>query len=314
MRTDFFQPTINGWGSWGKIFCSIPAFSPLIHKIFQKEGLECGKIQNLTPGTNAVFRCGNYVVKIYVPKESGIDGSIDFQMEKTLLQYVTQLGIVAPKLISTGEWIDRYRFLYLIMEYVEGWEAGGYLSHSSQKEKVEAVRQLKELFSILHRPAREISSLPVVDLKRRAIENFRLEKLNGQLAKDIRERISHISLEEAVLVHGDITGENVIVNPHGKLILIDFADAHLAPPCYELPPLLFELFQFDRELVTEWIGDGDRELFFDSLLDGLALHDFGADIILSFLERKRIPSDCINSLGDFRKILKKILNENKHLN
>ncbi len=35
----------------------------------------------LTPGTNGVFRCGDLVLKIFFPKESGLDPAVDFHRE-----------------------------------------------------------------------------------------------------------------------------------------------------------------------------------------------------------------------------------------
>lgn len=48
-------------------------FTPLVRKIFLREGLEFTCLENLTPGTNAAFRTGNYVVKIFAPRESGME-------------------------------------------------------------------------------------------------------------------------------------------------------------------------------------------------------------------------------------------------
>jgi hypothetical protein len=72
---------INNWQEWGEIFQSIPAFTPLVEYILRKENLPSVKIENLTPGTNAVFKVGDYVVKIFAPAESGIDQTLDLQTE-----------------------------------------------------------------------------------------------------------------------------------------------------------------------------------------------------------------------------------------
>jgi hypothetical protein len=62
-----FTEQINSWDDWGKLFQSIPAFTPLVERIFHKENLPLANIENLHPGTNAVFRVGEYVIKIFAP-------------------------------------------------------------------------------------------------------------------------------------------------------------------------------------------------------------------------------------------------------
>ena len=77
MHTTYFTETIQNWQDWAAVFQSISAFEPLIRAILQKEKLPLGKVTQLTPGTNAVFRVEQLVIKIYAPKESGMDQTSD---------------------------------------------------------------------------------------------------------------------------------------------------------------------------------------------------------------------------------------------
>ena len=81
-----------------------------------------------------------------------------------------------------------------------------------------------------------------------------------------------------MLVHGDLTGENVLVSSQGAPVLLDWADACLAPSWYELPPLVFGPLGADPALLAPWMDQG-LEPFLEQVLDGLALHDFGPDIL-----------------------------------
>ena len=65
-----FQNNIHNLSSWGQVFQSIEAWEPLINFILKKEKLPVSKIENLEPGSNAVFKSGSHVVKIFAPKES----------------------------------------------------------------------------------------------------------------------------------------------------------------------------------------------------------------------------------------------------
>jgi len=65
-----FTAEIGNWQEWGGIFQSITAFTPLVEHILKKENLPVAKIENLTPGTNAVFKVGGYVVKYTRPPKA----------------------------------------------------------------------------------------------------------------------------------------------------------------------------------------------------------------------------------------------------
>ena len=113
-------------------------------------------------------------------------------------------------------------------------------------------------------------------------------------------RLEGLELKGLVLTHGDLTGENLLVQEDGSLVMIDWADAHLAPAWYELGPLAFELFQGQGELLRLFAG-ADQEAFVERLLDCCCLHDFGADFLWNFWQRESAPE--LGSLGEVRKLL-----------
>ncbi|MCL1862257.1 MAG: hypothetical protein FWF78_01685 [Defluviitaleaceae bacterium] len=63
-----FTHDIKDWDDWFNVFQSGTAFAPLVEFIFQRHGLLFSPLRNLTPGTHAVFRVGEYVVKIFSPQ------------------------------------------------------------------------------------------------------------------------------------------------------------------------------------------------------------------------------------------------------
>ena len=64
-------------------------------------------------------------------------------------------------------------------------------------------------------------------------ENFKKERV-----KYIKEK----NYGKYVLVHGDINNENIMVDKNNDLILIDYADAILAPKIYEEVLIFFEFY------------------------------------------------------------------------
>lgn len=299
----YFNQVIDGWESWAKVFCSVDAFKELARSIFRKEGLSVKEdIRNLTPGTNAVFRADSYVIKIFVPRESGLDTEYDFKAELSVMEHIGKKGIAAPGIVTKGELKDKYLFRYIIMEYIEGKDAGDVLPDYNPAQKKEAVKQLKKLLKNLNQPA---DDLPIKrDLKMQTIYNSRLNGLNQKLIKDLEDCVNGQDLNSCVLVHGDITGENVLVQSNGEVRLIDFADCTLAPEYYELAPIIFELFKGDKEYVNEFIGEQNKEEFLNQLMNGLALHDFCGNLIKDYLTRLNIPYNQIKDLQELRQIIK----------
>ncbi len=179
----FFE-TIGNWGDWGRVFQSIPAFTPLVREIFRREGLPFAPLQNLTPGTNGVFRCGDLVVKVFFPQQSGLDPEPDFRNEAAVCGHLTKLGVPVPKLLAQGLVRDKYDFYYLITQYIPGQEAGDWLPAASPGEKEAFARQLKELLALVNQPAPGL--IPPVDLRRRGGENPRLAHVAPGLAEELR--------------------------------------------------------------------------------------------------------------------------------
>ena len=119
-----FTDTIENWQDWGRLFQSIPAFTPLAEEICRREGLPWQDLSPLTPGTNGVFRCGDLVLKIFFPKESGLDPKADFSTELAASRQAMEWGIPLPRVIAQGMISDKYDFYYLVTEYSPGKEAG----------------------------------------------------------------------------------------------------------------------------------------------------------------------------------------------
>lgn len=298
-----FRERIENWKDWGRVYQSIPAFSDLAREIYRRENLSFTPLQNLTPGTNAVFRVGNTVAKVFFPKESGLDPAPDFHNEAAVCGRLTETGIPTPRLLAQGILHDTYDFFYLITEYAEGREAGDWLSEASPEQKRSFVRQLKDILCKLNCPAKGL--IPSIDLLKRAVENHRLSALPPALAEELRDRARGLDLSQKVLVHGDLTGENLLVTREGKLLVIDCADACLAPAWYELGPIAVELFRCDPFLLREFAGE-QKEEFVKRLLDSISIHDFGAGLLIAVAGRDQLsPFSRLEEVRNF--FLKKVL-------
>ncbi|MEF2968572.1 aminoglycoside phosphotransferase family protein [Paenibacillus sp. M1] len=273
-----FKRYIRDWSSWGNVYQSISAFRGLIEEIFAREGLTGYEdISHLTPGTNAVFKVGNYVIKIFAPPESGADTEADYEAEERALQRAIIQGINTPKIVSASSIRDKYLFKYFIMEYIDGRDAGDILPLCSFKQKREFVHQLKEnLRKINVSPSEHANYTSFI---KRGINNERWNAFSNTIQLQRAEILGSLEISPLVYVHGDITAENVRMGKEGQVYIIDFADSTVAPAEYEYPPIVFSLFNYDIGMVHEFIGDLDYDLFIEKLFHGLLMHAFGANFV-----------------------------------
>jgi serine/threonine protein kinase len=303
---NYFKDELTGFDSWARVFCSIESFEELTKYIFKKEGLSVQEgINNLTPGSNAVFKVDNYVIKIFAPKESSFDTEMDYHTELAVMNFAKQQGVAIPNIVAHGSVNDKYLFRYIIMEFIDGFDACDVLSNYSLIQKRKVVSQLKTILSKLNQPVENLITKQNLNVQIRRKE--RLNGLSKQLIEELENCANNQDLSNSVIVHGDITGENVRVNHMGELKLIDFADCMVAPSYYELPPIIFELFRYDMEYVKAFIEDEDADIFLDKLILGLSLHMFCGNIIKDFLGRLDLPLDSITGLDELRVLIKKII-------
>ena len=294
-----FLGEIKDWDTWGEVFQSISLFKNLIIKIFEKENLEISEISNVTPGTNAVFKVGNYIIKIFVPIESGYDAEKDYFFEITGMKRAMQLGINIPNLIATSEIKDKYLFRYIIMDYINGKEAKDVLKKYSLDEKINFVKQLKSNLNKMNTSPNK--DFKIIDIKEKALKNNRWNILKPHVVNQIKSLIKEYKEDEKVYVHGDITSDNVIIDENGKLYIIDFADGTIASKEYELPPILFDLFDFDKDMIKEFIGNIDLTDFIEKTFYSIFIHEFGIYFI-KFISEKLLNkrAEELNDISEIK--------------
>lgn len=297
-----FKETIENWADWGRVFQSIPAFAPLVESIFRAEGLPLHPIENLTPGTNAVFRVGENVIKIFSPAESGLDGIQDMETELLAMKFAVAKGVRAPEVAAQGIREDKYRFSYLVMEFQEG-EAFAQVSKTmSDEEKRSVGRELREITRRLNVPCppfRETTFLQEAEKEKRwdkYPESFRRERL---------DYIRSHAYEEPVFVHGDLNEDNILIDGQGRLSVLDFADAAIAPKVYEDALIAVELFRLDPAFLAGYFGNYRPEELARLCVDGLLVHPFGGDVI----HQRIAEAGNFSGLDGLFKVIQKRLEE-----
>ncbi|WBW96434.1 aminoglycoside phosphotransferase family protein [Oceanirhabdus sp. W0125-5] len=296
---NLFKKDIIDWNSWGTVFQSIDDFKELIEEIFIRENLKgYDEISNLTPGTNAVFKVGTYVIKIFAPKESDANTDSDYIAEMDAMKRALYKDINTPNIIAAGSIEDKYLFRYFIMDFINGKEASDVLKDYSYSQKSNFVQKLKENLNKLNTKPKELNNGNFI--KERAIHNERWNPYSPLIKSQIAEILRNYDLSQCVYVHGDITADNVMLDKNDNLFIIDFADSTIAPVEYEYPPIVFELFDYDHELIHEFTKEMDYDVFIDKLFISILLHDFGANFVHDIY--KKYTGKSPNELRDIYEI------------
>ena len=301
-----FTGNINSWDDWGNIFQSISAFTPLVEFILTKENLPVVKIENLTPGTNAVFKAGDHVVKVFAPLESGIDQTADLQTEIFATGWANKLNITTPKMLSHGYIEDKYRFAYMITEFINGTGFTETVKSKTGVEKTNLGHKLRIITDKMNIPCKPFNDIDVINDKGRFsrwedkyTERFKAERL---------KYIKSFDYGEKVFVHGDLCADNIIITPKNDIFIIDFADSVLAPKIYEHAHIAVALFDLDPAFLHGYFGDYHADDLAETCFNGLLIHDFGGDIVRHHIG----DPDEFPGLDDLRKRFRQKIEEIFH--
>ena len=145
-------------------------------------------------------------------------------------------------------------------------------------------------------------------LRRRAIENHRWKIFPPILRDELARRVANLDLPPGATVHGDLTGDNVIISDHGEVGVIDFGDTQVAPRIYEHPPITLDLFLRDPRMIEEYLQAPPKESFLDDLFKSILIHDFGGDIAAGLCSKALgLPPDEVKSLKTLEQALTEFL-------
>ncbi|WDV48043.1 phosphotransferase [Clostridiaceae bacterium M8S5] len=294
-----FKKSINNWDDWGAVFQSISDFRELIKKIYLKEGLlGYDDISNLTPGTNAVFKAGKYAIKIFAPKESGANTDSDYRAELKSMQKAINMGLNAPTIVAASSIQDKYLFRYLIMDYIDGQEANKVLKNYSNNKKKAFVNKLRNnLHKLNIKPRDQVNGNLIQE---RIIKNKRWTKFNDSIKEQIIDIVMNYKLSEYVYVHGDLIGDNIIIDSKDNIFIIDYADSIIAPVEYEYPPMAFDLFNFDTQMIHEYFKDLEYDTLVEKLFIGTLMHEFGSYFVEIIYNK--CTNDEVSNLLDIKEI------------
>jgi len=289
-----FNKSLNSQRDWEDIHQSITAFTPLIEHILKKENLAVTEIENLPPGTNAVFKAGNYVIKIFAPVESNVEQRLP-QTEILATQRANQLGIPVPKVIASGIIEDNYHFAYLITEYIDSVD----IAALTDSEKIKLGHKLRSITEKMNTHCKPFQGINTLDV------NGYYHCWDTYSKSFKKERLDYISTQtygENVFIHSDLCGDNLLLTPHGDLYIIDFADAILAPKIYEHACLALDS-GLDPMVLQGFFDNYTDDAFLKMCFNGLLILHYDPEMIEKLIGKPH----KLHTLYDLRKVLGKNL-------
>lgn len=226
-------PDLAAWRALRRDFV---AQRPAFEAIAARHGLAASELAPLDKGTHLVWSTGPSVIKLFVPLWSE-----DASLETRLLEIVSGTGLPVPQLEARGELEG---WLYVVMSGVHGEHLGDAWRGLDDGGRSRLATHLGETMAAL-------ATLPRESLEDRAVTQQALmaERLE-RILTDQRERGGDDALDaelrqflvempplvrgEDVVLHADLTDDNVLVSGDRITGIIDFADAFVGPAAYEL--------------------------------------------------------------------------------
>ena len=188
------------------------------------------------------------------------------------MERANALGVSVPKLVVRGAIADRYLFRYLVMEYIQGETLGDRRASLSSGEKREIGRQLRRIVDGWATPCGDFNGIDVIA---RSLRSPRWRAAPERFRAEWEQFLRGYRGGDNVYVHGDLTAENLLVCPNGKLTVIDFADSVRAPEIYETMPIVCDAFCFDRDFLEGYFGHYDPATLAKRCLEGILIHEYG---------------------------------------
>ena len=123
----------------------------------------------------------------------------------------------------------------MIMDYIEGKVFDDIECEFTDEDKFKIGKRFAEIKTKLNIPCDKFCNISIIE---RSLTNERWDKYPQSFNDERISFLKSYKLRNNVLVHGDINPDNVIFGDDGVMYLIDFADACIAPPLYEIATLI----------------------------------------------------------------------------
>ncbi len=280
-------PTHIGWDNWGSLMCDTELFAPLVEQALAANGLPSAPIEAGFPGTHAVFRAGDVVVKLYAPL-----GIPDEYAERRCYRAASGFPLI-PRLRGEGTLsAGGFDWPYLITDFMRGRAVREIWADMDARKRADAMSALgiwARVYHALPDPFDAASPLSASGFLsgRRAMAAHTAEKLGAFGQSALRNLDDLCSREKPALVHADLTEDHLLISDHGYAV-IDLADSRMTCEPVEWLCVYFELTHRDAVAFFTFLAASGRKWSTQARMDMMTtalLHGFGAQILTSWSER-----------------------------
>jgi hygromycin-B 7''-O-kinase len=269
------RPIFESVRDYGRRFTDVDLWRPYVEEVCRRHGLECGTgLRSGLPGTHPVFLIEDrWVVKFF---SDLFAGGVSVAIERDIYALLNQIPeFPAARLVASGALFpigeDGWHWPYLVSTLLPGTSLGEVYDQVSAADREVIARDLGRWLRLLHSIRLEPCSaaLPpdwqpfarwIAAQRAACVENHRrweslpprlLEQLDAYLpdAEMLLDR-SHAPQ----LLHCDMNADHLLgVLKGGRWTtsgIIDFGDAKVGDPIYELVALHLGLFRCDKRLLS----------------------------------------------------------------
>jgi hygromycin-B 7''-O-kinase len=296
-------------------FTDVSFWRPYVEEVLRRHALgPCEHVETGLPGTHPVFLVGGrLVVKFFADL---FDGPASFATERAIYELTAAAaGLDTPRLVAGGALFDdgaSWRWPYLVSTVVPGRALetvyGEVPPANLARIAAYAARQLRALHAtqlgdVRLRADWEPFASWAISQRGRCADRY-ADMLPARLLAQLDAFLPAVEelIDRALpprLLHCDLNADHLLVQkrPEGwePTGIIDFGDAKVGDPLYELGALHIGMFRCDRRLLAEYVrayaGDVAAPRQFARRATSYAmLHDF--DVFASALEQRPALRDA----------------------
>lgn len=264
-----FNTTLKNKKNWLEANSNSVEVHNLISFICKKEKIRVNNVYPLTPSTNAVYRVGCHVIKVFAPEIVGYPAEHEFKREIFMLINLELCGVNAPRLHSYGNINDKYVFYYIITEFIDdSVTASKFMLNSSPHIINDFLTNLQLVVNKIHNIKADKNLTKLLSRKPSCCFKGDLEVERISLVNNF---INNEALSQNVYVHSDLTGNNILINKNNKITIIDYEDWMYSNEVIELPAIVFELLN-NKVYIKQFLKVLNHCDFIEELFIGLLMH------------------------------------------